>query len=109
MDFKRGKLYKCPEFSLMIYSEEEVAAAAPMSPRDIAASGTSLGDPLAWTNFWSKRLNRQVHFSDRGEIFMFLERNGHYLRVLFGDKQGWIIFREELNIEKAKNKIQTTV
>ncbi len=104
MEFRPGKLYRCPEYFLMIYPSKEkaISAAATLSgsaaPGQLAASGTPSAE---WAKYFSERLNCQVRYSEPGEIFMFLEKHETYLYVLFGKCAGWIINRGWIKIESC--------
>jgi len=56
--------------------------------------------------YWSKELNCTVRYSKPNEIFIFLKEEiveeHKYLNVLFGDKHGWIVYKDWLEITKAK-------
>ncbi len=102
MNFRRGKLYKCPKFFLMVYPSKEKAAAA---TRITSVATVSAEVAVNWASFWSYRLNCLVHYGKPGEIFIFLERDGIYLHVLFGDAAGWIIHETWLDIKEAQNEV----
>ncbi len=97
--FGLGKLYKCPEYSLMIYPSKEKAIMAWYHVTDPAY----MHQPPA---FWSITLSCKVHCSRPEEIFMLLEQNYQFLHVLFGDRQGWIVFRDWMNIVEAQNEVK---
>ncbi len=112
MEFKPGKLYRCPKLYLIIYPSEETAtrlgAALWATWRD-ANAARARADAL--TKIFGPQAGHQVCFSEPGEIFMLLEvKNKIYLNVLFGEKQeagrpgptlGWIIYERWLNIKLA--------
>ncbi len=106
--FKPGKLYKCPEYFLMIYPSKEKAAACTWA----MTARTSARSAARRSAYWTEQLNCRVDYSKPGEIFMLLERDGIFLHVLFGEKQeagrsgptlGWIIYKDWLNIVEAQN------
>jgi len=104
MEFEVGKLYKCSDHLLMIYPTREIAATTPWAPVPTA------GPCMAWTaSYWSEELNCTVRCSEPNEIFVFLKeetiKGERYLNVLFGDKQGWIIYGDWLRIESVLNGI----
>jgi len=59
--------------------------------------------------YWSKGLGCSVRCSEPNEIFMFFKEEifggERYLNVLFGDKQGWIVYGDWLRIERVNNEI----
>ncbi len=100
--FKPGKLYKCSEHFLMIYPSKEKAALAG-GTRARSASVVDVDGPLwaaEWANYWSNILYCKVQVSQSNEIFMFLEKDGKYLHVLFGEVQGWIIYENWVKIKE---------
>ncbi len=91
MKCKPGKLYKLPEFYMLVYPSKEKAATAAAEVLVLGATTDASISFLA--TYWSRELKCQVRYSIPGEIFMFLGRDGEFLNVLFGDKQGWIIYK----------------
>ncbi len=112
MDFKPGKLYKSNEYFLMIYPTKEKAsgrtsratAAAPSATMpESATTAANETAASAWVKYWSSILDCRICYSKPGEIFMFLEKHGTCMYVLFGDKQGWITNKNWLRIVEAQN------
>jgi len=118
MEFKIGKLYKCSDHLLMIYPTRENAAAAAQA-EDVPATCEQAAWAVAWCSaaeqaaaaavawaarYWSEELNCTVCYSEPDEIFIFIKEEiieeHKYLNVLFGDKQGWIICKNWLRIER---------
>ncbi len=117
MKFEVGKLYRCPDYFLMVYPTIEKVRAARNGPpgtwRSIdTASWAESVEVAAWkTNFLSREIGCQVHSSEPGEIFMFLkEEHGmfikeddanKYINILLEEKSGWIIYTDFLGILEA--------
>jgi len=120
MEFEVGKLYKCSEYFLIIYPTRENAMSAMASlTRILPASRAVFCSALAaWcapararraaaqaASYWSKELNCTVRYSEPDEIFIFLKEEiieeQKYINVLFGDKQGWIIYEDWMEIERS--------
>ncbi len=104
--FKPGKLYRSPKLFLYIYPSKEKAIAigsaswyASVAAQAHRASSAEVSTAEA---YWSEQFGFQIHMSRPGDIFMFLERNGVYLHVLFGEKQGWIIFKQFAGLVPAE-------
>jgi len=106
-----GKLYKCPKNYLLVYpSKEKAAAATERSDPTAAVPAAKMvalvhqrrATALAEAAFWSKRLNCKVRYSEPEEVFMYLEQKDKFIHVLFGEKQGWIINKSWLEIERIK-------
>jgi len=97
MNFKEGKLYRCHKYYLLIY---------PTAAR--AATERWAATESAEAKYWSNKFKDIVRYSEPNEIFIFLKeemfRGKKYLNVLFGDKQGWIMYEDWLRIRKAENK-----
>ena len=97
MNFEIGKLYCCPGYYLLLYPNIEKAMEM-----------GNLMRPLRDVNavWWSKQFNYKYSYPN--EPFMVLkkfefEENGYlFLNVLFGKKQGWIIYRDWMKMEKIK-------
>ncbi len=104
MFFKTGKLYKCPDYFLMIYPTKKEARPA-VCRGTAAMSGPGVSVAVNWANYWSRELKCQVRYSMPGEIFMLLKRDGVFLHVLFGDIAGWIIHETWLDIKEAQNEV----
>ncbi len=95
MKFEVGKLYKCPDYFLMIYPSKEKASSV-LGRRTVV-----VGSAEEAAAHWSDQLNCQVRYSEPGEIFIFLGRDREFLNVLFGEKQGWIIFSLQADFRPA--------
>jgi len=95
MKFEVGKLYKCSDHYILIYPTRENAM--------VAEQATAA---VAWAaGYWSKKLGCSVRCSEPNEIFIFIKEEiieeHKYLNVLFGDKQGWIIYEDWMEIERV--------
>lgn len=98
-----GKLYKCSKCYLLIYPSIEKAAATAAAATGWSAWTTWLGgDRRRAVAYWSKKANCKVRFSELEEVFMCLKQEGKYVHALFGEKQGWIINKKWLKIERIK-------
>ena len=110
-----GKLYKCSEYFLLIYPTKEKAAGAYTRALDgrISPVGDSTASPLDDRTvdvgpaarkaiWWSKELDCQVRCSEPNEIFMFIKQEEQFVHVLFGEKQGWILYKNWLQIIKCQ-------
>ncbi len=112
MKFKLGKLYRCPEYFLMIYPTKETARVSAHQAEVVGSEKpVSLGKRAErevvryWARSWSIALDRQIYYSEPNEVFMFLKKDGIYLNVLFGEKVGWIVYGDWLNVAEAQNEI----
>ncbi len=112
MKFEVGKLYRCPEYFLLVFPSKDQL----ISARALWAADRTVETPLArWqeaagtqypemaravTAVLSKKLDCRVRCSEPGEIFMLLQQDGDSLHVLFGGIQGWIVYKDWLKIEE---------
>jgi len=120
VNFEEGKLYKCSKHLLMIYPTREIAAtlevaaaafgaatrASPASMAAAAFAAMTRASSAVWAaSYWSKELNCTVRYSEQNEIFIFIKEEiieeQKYLNVLFGDKQGWIVYKDWMEIERV--------
>jgi len=106
MEFKSGKLYKLSGWRFMIYPTPPAAKKASMTMTAWSSSTAwTASGAVANTKYWSDILNCTVRCSEPDEIFIFLEEETimeqRCLNILFGDKQGWIVYEGCLNIEKV--------
>jgi hypothetical protein len=88
-----GKLYACKEYYLMIYPDQETAYAE-HAATDRAADFTAA--------FWSKRFGKPVLFSEKNIPLLILNNKEKYIEVLAGEKKGWIIYEDFLNIKEIE-------
>ena len=85
--------YKCAHH-LLIYPSKETASSAARGGGGSVAVGTGANA----TAYRSTALGCKVSSSERNSIFLVLENKEPYIKVLFGDKLGWIIHRDWLDI-----------
>jgi len=103
-NFEIGKLYKCPEYYLLIYS---TTLGSPRRLTSISRLSKGNRGPIPRiVQYWSDILGCTVRCSEPNEIFVFLKeeiiKGERYINVLFGDKQGWIVCKNWLEIRKAE-------
>jgi len=112
MRFEVGKLYKCSDHYILIYPTREKAASSSavwtVAGRSASASRNSwaAAATAAWAaSYWSEELGCSVRCSEPNEIFIFLKEEiieeQKYINVLFGDKQGWIVYKDWMEIERV--------
>jgi len=110
--FQTGKLYKCLSRGLLFYPNWLTVLKAAELRRLECAGGGGAGEYIVSDitkrhiiAYWSDVLGCTVRYSEPDEIFMFFEErvsnNQKHLNVLFGDKQGWIIYKDWLEIERV--------
>ena len=87
MPLEVGKLYSCSEYFLLLYPDKETAAAAARAAATAAA-------------YWSKKFDEPVSYCNPLAPLLVLSVNEKYVEVLAGDKKGWIINMDWLNIQE---------
>jgi hypothetical protein len=87
-----GKLYICEEYFLLLYPDPETATAAGSS--DVRADAADAAD------YWSNRFGKPVLYAKKNIPLLILNNREKYVEVLAGDRKGWIIFNDYLNIKE---------
>ncbi len=95
MIFKPGKLYRfSDEYSVRVFPTKELAN----MPASNAPSSVQ-------EEYWAKRAKCQLRFGEPGDIFMLLKRDGRFLHILLGEKEGWISYikwgRVDIKLEEV--------
>jgi len=92
-----GKLYSCSEYFLLLFPDKDTAAAtttaADLDP--LAAAVTAIA-----AAYWTRELGKPVSFCDPETPLLVLSVKEEYIQVLAGDKVGWIINEDWLNIKE---------
>jgi len=79
-----GALYEIKKYSWLFYPTKEIAA-------DAATDRCWPGAPA----YWSSRLNCKVSFIPENSMFVLLEQDGKYCKVLSTNGElGWIFYPE---------------
>ncbi len=108
MEFRPGKLYRCTGHYLLVCASKEalrlagsmtVVPAGPASKADGAKGAWPAKE--RWAQHLSKKIGAPVLYVAPGDIFMFLEHDGHYHRVLFGEFAGWFSHNIWLEFKEA--------
>ena len=95
-----GKLYHCEEFFLLLYPDQEAAVDAATAEGSTAATVTSTDAPDAAADYWSNRFGKPVLYAKKNIPLLILNNKEKYVEVLAGDRKGWIIFNDYLNIKE---------
>ena len=92
-----GKLYVCEKYHLLFYPDPDTASAAERTSKPPIRGG---GNPAIFADFLSNRFGKPVLFLDKNIPLLFLNSKKNFYEVLTGDKKGWIIFKDWLNIKE---------
>ena len=95
--FEVGKLYTCEKFHLLFYPDPDTAAATTVAAADEDADAPAAAAAAA---FWSNRLGKFVFYVDKNTPILILNNKEEYIEVLVGEKKGWIIYRDWLNLKE---------
>lgn len=107
---RTGKLYKLKELYWFLYpSKESAIIAAKIANREytIVEVAVDYEDAAYYSEYYSKRLNCNVSYISSINMFVLLERDKEFCKVLSSQKNaGWIICRKwtKNDIEEVKIK-----
>jgi hypothetical protein len=99
------KLYVCEQYYLMLYPDKETATTpdAPISYVAVAVR-RKRAVPLATVAMnaasWSKTFGKPVSYCNPETPLLVLSTVNKYVEVLTGDRKGWIINEDYLNIKE---------
>jgi hypothetical protein len=88
-DMKIGSLYQIKNYYWMLYPSKDTASAA----ADDLDEGTATPRRHAdnWANYWSSRFSCNISYISPNSLFMLLEQDGKYYKVLSTEGMvGWI-------------------
>ena len=94
-----GKLYQVKKYFWLFYPSKEIAADTDHSFTTMEAIGEEL------VEYWSKKFNCNVSYFSPTSMFMLLEKDEKYCKVLTTNgKLGWIVYPE--NEDWCKDDIE---
>lgn len=105
MMLKVGKLYICEEYFLMFYPDPETAAGgAPFTaPRAMPVHRTSAPAARNDASYWSEQFGKPVSYAEKNIPLLVLNNKVNFYEVLVGNRKGWIIYKDFLNIKEIDN------
>lgn len=95
-----GKLYICKEYYLMLYPDKETAYAE-HAATDRAADFTAEAGAY-WSAYLSNRFGKPFSYTEKNIPLLVLDSKENFYEVLAGDKKGWIIYEDFLNIKEIE-------
>ena len=98
---KVGKLYTSEEYFLMLYPDLEIAAAAPAPGADAAVAAAAVA--AVAVAYLSNQLGKSISYVEKNIPLLVLNDKKEYIEVLAGDKKGWIIYHDWLEIREIDN------
>jgi hypothetical protein len=111
-----GKLYSCSKY-LLHYPDRETAVAAVADTSTAAAaahpvaaaeiSTAAIAATAAWRaeascSYWSNQFDKPVNYYNPQTPLLVLSVKEEYIQVLAGDKKGWIINMDWLEIKDIR-------
>ena len=81
-----GKLYSCSGYFLLLWPDKEAAATA------LAAAARDA--------YWTKKLQKPVSYCNTETPLLVLSVDKKYVEVLAGDRKGWIINMDWLELKE---------
>jgi len=93
-----GKLYRCSEYFLLLFPDKDTAAAAVAALWQCTTPAPD-ASPIG-AAYWTRELGKPVIYADKNIPLLVLNTKGEYIEVLAGDKKGWIVYRDRLDIKE---------
>jgi len=100
-----GKLYSCSKYLLLYPDRETAVAAVADTSTAAAAAAAAVAATAAWRaeascSYWSNQFDKPVNYYNPQTPLLVLSVKEKYIEVLAGDKVGWIINEDWLNIKE---------
>ena len=105
--FKVGKLYLCEEFFLLLYPDQEACAtaeAAAALTQTLDRAGAAEALVAIHTTYWTKKLGKSVLYAKKNIPILVLNSKEKFYEVLAGDRKGWIIVEDWLELKEISNE-----
>ena len=99
MPLEVGKLYSCSKYFLLLYPDTDSAS--------LAFEAGKISEPFHAASYWSKQFDKPVSYCNPKTPLLVLaveEKEEKYVDVLAGDKRGWIINMDFLEIKEFISK-----
>ena len=61
--------------------------------------------PASAAAYWTKQLEKPVSYCEKSAIFLVLSAQGVYAEVLAGDKKGWVIVKDWLELKEVVSNV----
>jgi hypothetical protein len=107
-----GKLYSCSEYFLLLFPDKDTADAAEGDAlyaelTDIFASAAApprlrVAAAAYWTREFARKLGKPISYCNPETPLLVLSVKKQYIQVLAGDKRGWIINEDWLEIKDIR-------
>jgi hypothetical protein len=98
-----GKLYSCSKYSLLLFADKETANTAVAALWQCSRSSTASPIGAAyWTRELARKLGKPVSYCNPETPLLVLFVKEEYIEVLAGDKKGWFINMDWLEIKDIR-------
>ena len=94
-----GKRYICEEYFLLLYPDQEACATADRRAEVAPAAGATAA-LRADAAYWTRKLGKSVSYTDKNIPLLVLNNKEKYVEVLAGDRKGWIIVEDWLELKE---------
>lgn len=95
------KLYLCEDWYLFLYPDQKTALI--LSAEVAAPHNAGRLDANTCVAYYSKKYGKSLSFIDKTVVFLVMNNmENKYYEVLAGDKKGWIIYKDRLNIKEVE-------
>ena len=92
---KIGKLYTSEEYFLLLFPDPDTAYA------EHAAHVAGYIEASAyWSAYLSNRFGKPFSYTEKNIPLLILNSKENFYEVLAGDRKGWIIYRDWLNLKE---------
>ena len=99
-----GKLYICEQYFLLLYPDQEASAAAAhyhaAARTSAAAADEEVHSAAGQSTYWSRKLGKPVLYAKKNIPLLILNNREKYVEVLAGDRKGWIIYQDWLELKE---------
>ena len=93
-----GKLYLCEQYFLLLYPDQKASAVGAHYQDAARTSADDEGN--AAVAYWSKRLGKPVLYVKKNIPILVLNSKEKFYEVLAGDRKGWIIVEDWLELKE---------
>jgi hypothetical protein len=102
MKLEVGKLYSCEEYFLIFYPDKDTVADAFAMAADPADLGRGARAAARVAHYWTRRFGKPVSSLPKRIPLLVLNTEKNFVEVLGGERKGWIIYNDWLNIKEIE-------
>jgi hypothetical protein len=98
-----GKLYICEKYFLLLYPDQVAVAVAAAASGQVAAE-VGAHSVAGQSPYWSRKLGKPVLYAKKNIPILVLNSKEKFYEVLAGDRKGWIIYQDWLELKEISNE-----